>query len=246
LNAFGLSDTGKVRQNNEDSIFFKDAAFFALPNIYVVADGMGGHNSGEVASAKAIEFFTEYCQTINPDKNETLDYLIDAANYANAKVYDLSRSDEQYSGMGTTFSACCAENGKLYAAHIGDSRIYLISGKEIKQLTYDHTFVNEMVRAGQMTAEQAKQHHARNMLTRALGSERVAVIDGYVADCGGAKVLLCSDGLTNMVPDDQILKICNKNKKDNAKTVKLLTKAALDAGGIDNCSVIVFDCGEGR
>jgi len=225
-------------------MFYSDSDFFLLPNLYIVADGMGGHKSGEIASAKAIEYFVEFCASNSPEKGEILDFMVDAANHANKMVYELSCLDEHYSGMGTTFSACVSDGGKLYISHIGDSRIYLLTDSGIKQLTTDHTYVNEMVKAGQMTAEQAKRHHARNMLTRALGSERRASIDGYVAECAGAKAVLCSDGLSNMITDNEIFEICSQNKENNSEIAKLLTNAALENGGYDNCTVIVFDCAQ--
>jgi len=245
LNASGKSETGMVRANNEDAVFLSDGEYFSLPNLYIVADGMGGHKSGEIASAKAIEFFTDYCKMSSPENGEILDFLIAAANYANARVYDLSRIDSSFEGMGTTFSACVYDKGKLYIAHIGDSRIYTVKNGQIKQLTLDHTYVNEMVKAGQMTAEQARFHHAKNMLTRALGSESVSAIDGYVADCAGSKILLCSDGLTGMITDDKIVEILSSNMGDNDKAVELLVKAAMDGGGFDNCTVVLFDGQEG-
>ena len=239
MNAHGISVTGKVRANNEDALFHSDTAFFCLPNIYIVADGMGGHKSGEVASAKAIEFFFERCK-YGALNGEILDFLVESVTYANKRVYEMSCLDESLYGMGTTFTACSYSADKLYIAHIGDSRIYSVAAGRIKQLTTDHTYVGEMIRAGQLTEEEARHHRARNMLMRALGSERVCVIDGYVASFDTAKILLCSDGLNGMITDDEILKAFEINT-DNAVIADALVGKALDAGGLDNITVIVFD-----
>lgn len=242
MNAFGISETGLIRTNNEDSFYISDDVFFGLPNLYIVADGMGGHKSGEVASIKSIEFFIEYCKNNLPENGEILDFLISAASFSNRKVFELSHSDESFEGMGTTFSACVLERAKLYIAHIGDSRIYSVSENEIKQLTTDHTYVNEMVKVGQITSEQAKSHPSRNMLTRVLGPDADAVIDGYVCDLtDDMKIILCSDGLTNMVNDDRILDICLSNKDNNAEAARLMVNTAMENGGIDNCTVIIMD-----
>jgi protein phosphatase len=239
LNAYGISETGKVRANNEDALFYSDTAFFCLPNLYIVADGMGGHKSGEIASSKAIEFFIERCES-NNSCDEILDFLVESANYANRRVYEMSCLDESLYGMGTTFTACSYKDGKLNIAHIGDTRLYSIKNKKIKHHTTDHTYVNEMIRAGQLTEKEARKHRARNMLMRALGSERVCAIDGYVISPGKSKILLCSDGLNGMITDNEILSAFNA-ENDNKKISEILTQKALTAGGLDNITVIIFD-----
>lgn len=241
MNAFGISEKGN-RGNNEDAMFISDDRIFGLPNLYIVADGMGGHKSGEIASAKSIEFFMEYGRSNSLENGEILDFIVSAANHSKKRVIEISHSDESLEGMGTTFSACVYDGGKLYIAHIGDSRIYAIGENGIKLLTIDHTYVNEMVKVGQITSEQARLHPGRNMLTRALGADLDAPIDGYVFDADSyTKTMLCSDGLTNMISEDRIFDICAQNRQDNSEAVKQLVETALDNGGLDNCTVIIFD-----
>ncbi|MDR1687651.1 MAG: Stp1/IreP family PP2C-type Ser/Thr phosphatase [Clostridiales bacterium] len=240
MNAYGISETGMVRANNEDSFFYTENEIYGLPNLFIVADGMGGHKAGEVASEKSIKYFREYCEANAADSGEILDFLIAAVTYSNNMVFTLSCSDDSYEGMGTTFSVCVYKGGKLYTAHIGDSRVYVINSG-INQITADHTYVNEMVKLGQITEAQAKTHPSRNMLTRVLGSNPSALIDGYITEIQkNDRVLLCSDGLTNMIEDGEILSICKKRSK-NEEAGKKMLKKAMDNGGFDNCTLILFD-----
>ncbi|MDR3091233.1 MAG: Stp1/IreP family PP2C-type Ser/Thr phosphatase [Clostridiales bacterium] len=239
MNVFGITDVGKIRENNEDSLYFSDSPVCALPNLYIVADGMGGHCGGEVASSKAIEFFRASAEACG---GEILDILISAARAANAGVYAHSLSAAALSGMGTTLSACAAAEGKLYAAHIGDSRIYLVSRENITQLTQDHTYVAEMVRHGDITPEQARTHPQRNFITKALGTEPEVFADGLARDVSaGDKVLLCSDGLYGQLPDGEILRAVSENYGDNEAAGRLLLELALKNGGDDNITLILFD-----
>ena len=240
MNAFGISDVGKVRNNNEDSMFFSDKPFSFLPNLYIVADGLGGHNSGEVASSKSIEFFLEYCEK-NPKNNDISAFLSEAAQFSNKKIYEMAMSRREYEGMGTTLSVCAYAGSALYIAHIGDSRIYGFDGENITQYTADHTFVGEMVKYGQLTLDEAKTHHSRHMLTRALGQWYEARFDLSVVAPAAKKIVLCTDGLTNMLADGEISEILKQTPDDNAKTAMDLLSAAIERGGHDNTTLIVFD-----
>ena len=239
MDPVGVTDTGKQRHNNEDSFFISKRSFHKLPNLFIVADGMGGHNAGEVASGHAIIFFKEYCEKTPFKRSEILDHLIAACVYANEKVLDTAEANERFNGMGTTFSVCVRDKGKLYIAHIGDSRIYAVYDDKIKMLTNDHTYVYEMQKLGQITEKQAKSHPRRNMLTKVLGVERGVKFDGQVfelTDC--LKILLCTDGLTNMLADGDILKQMYGNNSDIAKRLVDMANAN---GGADNITLIVFD-----
>jgi protein phosphatase len=239
----GLTDIGKVRSQNQDSIFVSQEKTGPLPNLFIVADGMGGHNAGDVASQLAISSFCEYVQenTSELPAEGYLDFLITAAAEANRTVYRKAMGDFSLRGMGTTFTACTSSGGKCWVAHVGDSRAYLISGGAISQLTADHTYVNEMVKAGQLTPSQAREHPKRNILTQVLGVDAEMKADGYVCDVNaGSLVLLCSDGLTNMLGDDEIREICSESKPVGEKA-KALIDSANARGGSDNISAVLID-----
>jgi len=244
LKCVGMTDTGLVRENNEDSFYLSGGSIGTLDNVFIVADGMGGHQAGEVASAKAIEFFIEYLNKNVLSGGDPGSYLADGVSYANGKVFKLSLTAKKYAGMGTTFAACTVRDGKVFFAHIGDSRIYAVNSDGIGQVTEDHTFANEAVRSGEMTAEQVSGHPGKNMLTRALGTEPDCSPDSGCLELDGNTVLLCSDGLTNMVSDEAIKRIVNK--KINIRTKALyLIDAANKNGGADNTTVVLL-CNRGE
>jgi protein phosphatase len=233
-----------VRSTNEDSIFVSDGPVGGLPNLYIVADGMGGCNAGEVASARAISYFCEYVEQQKLSGGDILDYMIGAATDANNRVYRLSLTDASMYGMGTTFTACVIDQAKLYIAHIGDSRAYILSPAGLSQLTTDHSYVNEMYKAGHLTKEQAECHPRKNLLTRVLGVEEDTLIDGVVHSLAeGERVLICSDGPTNMLSDEAIWKIASE-AMDEAPA--RLIAAANDNVSLDNISVIIAEGERGR
>jgi len=243
LKVYGLTDTGRMRTNkqNEDTIFYTADPIGALPNVLVVSDGMGGHKAGEVASRNAVEFFCGYVRSKARAPEETLDLLVSAVGYANEQVYQMSMGDRALYGMGATFSACVADGGKLYIAHVGDSRVYMTAGGALSQITIDHSYVNELVRAGIITEKAARSHPRKNELTRVLGFEPGVKIDGFVTDAAGAGyLLLCSDGLTNMLTNEEIFAIINGAGSVEEKTRRLIG-AANDCGGRDNISAILAD-----
>ena len=241
MNIFGLTDTGRIRSQNQDSIFFSSVPIGTLPNVLLVSDGMGGHRAGEVASQKAIKFFCDFIRSKTCIPGELLDFLVSAASYANEKVYEMSLLDHSLYGMGATFSACVVSGRRLYIAHIGDSRVYVTAGGFISQLTNDHSFVNELVKAGQLTEAAARNHPRKNELTRVLGVEAFGNIDGIVYDAdNGGFLLVCSDGLTNMLTDDEILRIIEGTGSLEMKT-RCLISAANNSGGLDNISAILAD-----
>ena len=242
MNVAGLTAVGKVRNHNEDAIFHIQSKIGSLPNLFIVADGMGGHNAGEVASAKSLEYFLEFIHNSkNRTPEDTISLLISATNHANEMVYALSLSDPELDGMGTTLSACVVLDGKLAVAHIGDSRIYTISHDRITQITQDHTYVAKMVQTGHLTLAEAKTHPNRNQLTHVLGCMPPIDVAGDLHDLNGVStVLLCSDGLTDMLSDDEIMDISSQ-KSPPAARVQALIGAANNNGGIDNISAIIID-----
>lgn len=241
MKAIGKTHKGIIRSNNEDSYFILNEKISCLSNLYIVADGMGGHKAGEVASSKAIKSFCDYLQDNMCDTLDILDYLVEATKYANKAVFDKSCEDENYIGMGTTFTACTINQNKLYVSHIGDSRIYIINQEGIKVLTTDHSYVQEMVKAGELTQEEADSHPKKNALTRALGTGNNLQVDGYIFNIKqGDKILLCTDGLNNMISDNNIKEIVQINTNlENA--IDALIKVANENGGIDNITTILIE-----
>jgi protein phosphatase len=242
MNAFGKSDIGKLRDSNEDFIYINNKNIGQLKNLYVVADGMGGCNAGEVASELSVKSFVDYVSRENKYNEENTDILNILANaicHANKVVFEKSQNDLDCSGMGTTFSACCVLNKKLYCLHIGDSRIYLINNSKIKQVSEDHTYVAELLRAGKIKKEQVKNHPKRNIIMRAVGIAEAIEPDTFIINCEPDDYfLICSDGLNTMLDDEKIFEIINLNLNLKEKVLKLI-ETANDYGGYDNISVIL-------
>jgi len=242
LHTFAKTDTGKTRSLNQDAIFACAEPVGPLPNLFIVADGMGGHKGGEVASKAAISAFVNFVKASEPISAEnTLDLLTSSARYANQEVFQQAEQDSELLGMGTTLTACTiVDDGvsiKYNIVHIGDSRAYLLSQNSVTQLTTDHTFVNEMIKAGQMTQNEAREHPKRNVLTRVLGPALDMNTDGYIHKLEpDTNILLCSDGLYNMLSENEIGELSN-NSKNPAED---LVAAANANGGTDNISVILI------
>jgi PPM family protein phosphatase len=221
------TDIGQVREGNEDS-------YLVVAPLYAVADGMGGHRGGEVASSLALETVQ---QLFERDEGS----LADQVAQANRAVYDRSLSDRSVSGMGTTLTAALIDGNTVHLVHVGDSRAYLLREGQLRQLTEDHTLVHRMVMEGEITPEEAETHPHRSILTRALGvDESVQVDEGDVRIESGDRLLLCTDGLTGMVPEDQITEIM-LGSADPQDAVDRLVKIANRAGGIDNITAVVLD-----
>jgi protein phosphatase len=224
------TDIGQVREGNEDS-------YLIVAPLYAVADGMGGHRGGEVASSLALE-------TVQQLFERQEGSLADQVSGANRAVYDRSQSDRSVSGMGTTLTAALIDGNKVHLVHVGDSRAYLVRDGALTQLTEDHTLVHRMVLEGEITPEEAETHPHRSILTRALGvDENVQVDEGDVQVESGDRLLLCTDGLTGMVPEGEIQEIL-RDAADPQEAVDRLVKVANRAGGIDNITAVVLDFGE--
>lgn len=233
----GRTDIGKKRVQNQDSIFFTDEPIGPLPNLYIVADGMGGHKAGDVASKTAIECVTEYVK--KSAINNSVSVLKRAILYANDKIYKMAKENEDWKGMGTTFVAAVCEDDILYVANIGDSRLYFIDD-EIRQVTMDHSLVEELIRSGQLDRNKGRNHPEKNIITRALGISDKIMTDFFELEMKqGDGILLCSDGLSNMLEDDEIKEIVLESSGDITAAVEKLIDRANYYGGRDNISVVV-------
>ena len=225
---FQATNVGKVRHNNEDSLIVIE------PETFVVADGMGGAQAGEVASQMLVETVEEFLSETPPPWHEGI--LSQAILLANDKILNLARQNASYLGMGTTATILSLNGKQAYFAHVGDSRIYRLRNNSLEQLTEDHSYVETLVRRGEITPEEARVHPMKNVLTQAVGAVEKIFIDAANFQVeGGDTFLLCTDGLTNMVDDENIAKIL----RGASNPADALIDAALKAGGRDNISVIV-------
>jgi protein phosphatase len=248
-----LTDTGLVRSHNEDSGFVFDSSQQSESSpisygIYIVADGMGGHQAGEVASQKAI-------QIIKSSLLDNTDYLYngnintrirEAFEQANSEIYHASQNSPQLSGMGTTATLGLRISDRLYIGHVGDSRVYLIRNGEITRITRDHSLVESLKTSGIITEEESRVHPDRNVITRALGTSINIIVDSYKDYTGkdsiqlnnNDRIVFCTDGLTNEVNENEILEII-QHMPDVSTACQNLVKIANDRGGNDNITVIV-------
>ncbi len=230
------TSVGKIRAVNEDAFFVSElSSQDAL--LAVVADGMGGHNAGEIASSEAINAIKDVAQKNESDAKEM---LIEAINAANSVVYKMSQDQQTLFGMGTTITACLISDTKVTAAQVGDSRLYLIRDNMILQITKDHSLVEMLIENGTITKEDAKHHPQKNVITRAIGTDSTVEADIYEFSIDvGDIILLCSDGLVNMVEDEKILSIIKKTRNFENTADKLVHEAE-NAGGNDNITVILI------
>ncbi len=234
-----MSDKGRVRENNEDSYFIPNDENFPL---FIVADGIGGHKSGEIASNMTVDIIKNNLKTV--DEYESItdleDDFIKAISLANNEVYNKSIQDTELSGMGTTLTLIYFYKDSVLIGHVGDSRTYVVSEDRIQQLTEDDTFVNKLVELGEITPIEAANHPKRNIITNAIGTDTridISLIQyNYAVD---EYLLICTDGLTDMVTNNEILKIVNEYK-DPTSIKEQLIKSALDAGGKDNITFIII------
>ena len=234
LQPFGATDPGKVRQNNEDALLVGDGGDETL---FVVADGVGGFEAGEVASSIAIDVL----RGLGPD-----DSFEGAIEEANRRILAAGRGDERLSGMSTTVVAArfggTRREPVVEVAHVGDSRAYLFRDGELKPVTEDHSLVAELVRSGDLTREQAFEHPQKNLITRALGTEDGVTVDTKILPVEvGDRFVLCSDGLTDMVREEGVEEILSRHPEDPEGAVRELLSAALEAGGNDNITVVAID-----
>jgi serine/threonine protein phosphatase PrpC len=246
VKAYGLTHVGRQRQHNEDSFLVADEA-----KLFLVADGMGGHAAGEIASRIAVDSISEFIVHTKEDDGtwphaydehytRTTNRLVAALRMANTRVLEAMRKDARLRGMGTTVVACMADGDRISVAHVGDSRAYMIRKGKISRITSDHSWVFEQVQAGMLTEAEAEKHPLRNVITRALGGALSVNPDASEIDSKPGDVyLLCSDGLTGMVPEEEILTLVSANADDLEKACGELVDIANEHGGLDNVTVIL-------
>lgn len=231
------TSAGCIRPLNEDAYYVSepDSAGMMLA---IVADGMGGHNAGEIASGKAVGIVQK--DVAEQSDKSAREILVKAVDDANREIYEMSKNKKSLSGMGTTMTACVAENNNVTAVQVGDSRLYRIRKDSITQITKDHSLVEMLVESGEITKEEAKSHPQKNIITRAVGTDKTVESDVYEFKTKKDDViLLCSDGLVNMVEDETILSIINTSKNLEEAANNLVLNAET-AGGTDNITVILI------
>jgi PPM family protein phosphatase len=224
------SDTGRRRRHNEDD-------YVVSPPLFAVADGMGGAQAGEVASGLAAGAL-KAGDSNGPDGPKRVDALIQEAN---RRIFDRASNDPTASGMGTTMTVALVEGMTVVFGHVGDSRAYLVRGETMEQLTEDHSLVNELMKSGKLSEQEAQVHPQRSVITRAVGTDPDVDVDEFTIEAEeGDTFLLCSDGLTDMVEDEEILQLVHRNRDDLEKAVKALVSAANRGGGEDNITAVAF------
>jgi serine/threonine protein phosphatase PrpC len=239
MNAFSVTDMGQKRDVNQDYIFASKEPIGNLPNLFIVADGMGGHKAGDFASRTAVETVVE---TIKADTEfNPIKLIRSAIDSANSKIYKISKEEAGMEGMGTTMVAVTMVGHYMYIANVGDSRLYIVEKDKIKQITADHSLVEEMVRIGEISPEEARRHPDKNIITRAIGVSKNVDIDFFdlrlVKD---SVILLCSDGLSNMIEDEELKGIITSDLELSQIGTQLINKANQN-GGKDNIAVILIE-----
>ncbi len=232
------TDRGLKRQLNEDNCNVL-VGYSGVPPCFVIADGMGGHKCGDVASKQAVDSVCSHLLSVNWETEEISQLLNSIIADVNKELYQFSLLDESTQGMGTTLIITVFKNRKLYIGHVGDSRVYLIRGNSIQKMTCDHSFIEELVKNGTITKDEAINHPKRNVITRAVGYEHDLQVDTYEIDVlENDEILVCTDGLTNMLSEEEILDIITKAEEPQAACDTLIQNAN-NNGGEDNITVIV-------
>ena len=239
MKAFSITDIGMRRHMNQDYVFASENAIGNFPNFFIVADGMGGHKAGDYASRVCVKTLLE--SVANSTIKTQIGVLEEAIGAANKRIYEDAAGNSDLEGMGTTLvAAVVMDNNVLYVANVGDSRLYVIDEEEIRQITEDHSLVEEMIKNGELDREEARLHPNKNVITRAVGTAKTVVADYFEVQLkAGDKILLCSDGLSNMLEDREMQYIVNHYSKDGEKAVTELVKKANINGGKDNISVVL-------
>lgn len=241
MKVFAKSDVGKVREMNQDNFYISKPE--DKIQLYIVADGMGGYKGGEIASKLAVESSKNYIKNnidsvINQDRGEVLKLIRSSIEYANMVIFEKSKQITELENMGTTIDICLIMGNKVYIGHVGDSRVYRKRNNFFRKLTTDHSYVQKLVSDGTITKEEAYNHPKKNMLIKALGCssfvEPDVMVKGFLKD---DILLMCSDGLTNMVKDDEIAEIINKNPEMACNN---LISKAIENGGYDNVTAVII------
>lgn len=236
MEAYGKTDVGAVRTVNQDTIFYTTSSVGLLQNLFIVADGMGGHAAGDFASRYTVENLVKLLE--NSPSKHLVSAIDDSIHLVNKMLVRQADENLDLYGMGTTLVLATVENNILYVANVGDSRLYVI-GEDICQITRDHSFVEEMVSAGKMERGSSEYYSRKNVITRAIGSPSGVLVDYFEIELNGdCQIMLCSDGLTNMLTDKEILSLL-RNTNGIQKRVDTLIEAANKNGGTDNISVLL-------
>ena len=239
MKSFSVTDVGQKRRENQDYAFTSEDPIGNLPNLVVVADGMGGHNAGDFASCCAVSVLVDSVKkdmSFNPIK-----IIRHAVEAANQQVYLAAVEDSAKAGMGTTLVVVTIVGRYAYVANVGDSRMYLVNVDGITQVTRDHSLIEEMVRIGELTREEARNHPDKNIITRAVGTGETVEIDFFDVQLDeGVRILMCSDGLSNMVPDEEIHDILASGR-DIEEGTRMLVDRANENGGKDNITAVVIE-----
>ena len=238
MKAYSVTDIGQKRKMNQDYVFVSETSIGNLPNLFVVADGMGGHNAGDYASSHAVASLVSEIQadqSINAVK--IIRHAIEAAN---REILEKAQENASLYGMGTTMVVATIVGRYAYVANVGDSRLYLIENK-IRQVTRDHSLVQEMVRMGEIRPDEARNHPDKNIITRALGAEERVEIDFFDFELkSGCTILMCSDGLSNMVEDARIEELIHEHQEDLEAMGQALLGEANSNGGKDNIAIVLI------
>jgi protein phosphatase len=238
LSSYSVTDIGRLRKLNQDYVFTSEVPVGTLPDLFIVADGMGGHKAGEYASKCAVE--TMVSQINSSGERGSIRVISNAIREANRRVRNKALSDDNYFGMGTTLVVATIDEDGLCVANVGDSRLYLISNGEIRQVTVDHSLVEEMVQMGELERKSARNHPDKNIITRAVGVMEEVDPDFFEVEdlVVGDTILMCSDGLSNMLEDTEIMGIVDGEGTLKEKALRLVAAANMN-GGRDNITVIL-------
>lgn len=238
MKAFAATDVGKVREVNQDCVFSSTGPVGCLPNLFIVADGMGGHKAGDIASRLTVDSVVDKLSKVN--SKDYISVITDTIIKVNKEVIDKAAESQDYAGMGTTLVVATVFDNILKVANVGDSRLYVV-GEDIIQITRDHSLVEEMVINGQLDRADARVDKRKNIITRAIGGESKVEAEMFSVELKPEdKILMCSDGLSNMVDDAEILEIINR-ESDIEKAARMLIDAANENGGKDNISVVIVE-----
>lgn len=239
LKTFSVTDIGRKRKVNQDYVYTSEKSNGSLPNLFIVADGMGGHNAGDYAAKVTVKTIVE--KVASSEDTNPVQILGHAIAVANTLIHRQASEKPEYEGMGTTVVASTFVNNCLYVANVGDSRLYVVNNKEIRQITRDHSLVEEMVRMGGIDRDQARNHRDKNIITRAVGVSETVEVDFFTVGLEkGDLVLMCTDGLTNMLEDEEIRMILS-GARDIVEKSQELVKAANENGGKDNITVVLIE-----
>lgn len=238
MKAFAKTDIGAKRQTNQDYIFCSMQPVGSLPNLFIVADGMGGHKAGDLASRYTVEKFLDSVR--GSEAENPISIIEEAVRDANLALMDKAKESIDYEGMGTTLVVATFIDKSLYIANVGDSRLYIVNN-EIQQITRDHSLVEEMINLGEIDRKNARTHEKKNIITRAIGVDSEVVADFFEVEYSkGDIILMCSDGLSNMIEDEDMKIIINEGN-DLSEIANKLIEVANNNGGKDNISVVLVE-----